>query len=141
LSGYLLDTNVLSEVIKKRPEPSVVDRLREIHPGSIFTSAVCVTELRYGTRRRPGAEALWERIAGEVLSRVRVLPFGGEEAVRAGDLLAELEAAGQPIGVEDVQIGATALVGSLTVATRNVRHFRRLPGLLVESWWPEGRQA
>jgi len=138
LNGYLLDTNVLSEVIKKQPEPSVLARLREIAPDSVFTSVVCVTELRYGARRRPGAEVLWERIAREVLSRVRVLPFGEREALRAGDLLAELETAGQPIGIEDVLIGATALAGSLTVATRNVRHFRRLPGLTVECWWPEG---
>ena len=137
MSGYLLDTNVLSEVIKKRPEPSVLARLREVAPASVFTSAVCVAELRYGARRRPGGDALWERIAREVLSRVRVLPVGEREALRAGDLLADLEAAGQPIGIEDVLIGATALAGSLTVATRNVRHFRRLPGLAVESWWPE----
>ena len=78
MSGYLLDTNVLSEVIKKRPEPSVLARLREVAPGSVFTSVVCVTELRCGARRRPGAEVLWERIAREVLSRVRVLPFGGQ---------------------------------------------------------------
>ncbi len=137
MNGYLLDTNVLSEVIKKQPEPSVLARLREIAPDSVFTSVVCVTELRYGARRRPGAEVLWERIAREVLSRVRILPVGEREALRAGDLLADLEAAGQPIGIEDVLIGATALAGSLTVATRNVRHFRRIPGLAVESWWPE----
>ena len=136
MSGYLLDTNVLSEVIRKRPEPRVVERLRDVPAGSIFTSVVCVTELRYGARRRPEGDVLWERIAREVLSRVRVLPFGDAEALRAGDLLAALESAGQPIGIEDVLIGATALVGSLTVATRNVRHFRRLPGLAVESWWP-----
>ena len=141
MSGYLLDTNVLSEVIKKRPEPSVLARLREIPPDSVFTSVVCVTELRYGARRRPGAQVLWERIAREVLSRVRVLPFGEPEALRAGDLLADLEVAGQPIGIEDVLIGATALAGSLTVATRNVRHFRRLPGLAVECWWPEDGRA
>ena len=141
MNGYLLDTNVLSEVIRRRPEPSVLARLRQIAPGSVFTSVVCVTELRYGARRRPGAEARWERIAREVLSRVRILPFGEEEALRAGDLLADLEAAGQPIGIEDVLIGATALAGSLTVATRNVRHFRRLPGLAVESWWPDGDRA
>jgi tRNA(fMet)-specific endonuclease VapC len=141
LSGYLLDTNVLSEVVKKRPEPSVMARLREISPGSVFTSVVCVTELRYGTRRRPGGQALWERISREVLSRVRILPFGEREALRAGDLLAELERAGQPIGIEDVLIGATALEGSLTVSTRNIRHFQRLPDLNVECWWPEDRRA
>jgi tRNA(fMet)-specific endonuclease VapC len=141
LSGYFLDTNVLSEVIKKRPEASVLARLREIAPGSVFTSVVCVTELRYGARRRPGAEALWGRIAHEVLSRVGVLPLGEREALRAGDLLADLEAAGEPIGIEDVLIGATALVGSLTVATRDVRHFRRLRGLVVESWWPDEKRV
>jgi len=141
LSGYLLDTNVLSEVVKKRPKPSVLARLRQVAPGSVFTSVVCVTELRYGARRRPGGEVLWERIAREVLGRVRVLPIREGEALRAGDLLADLEAAGLPIGIEDILIGATALVGSLTVATRNVRHFRRLPGLLVESWWPEENRS
>lgn len=136
MTGYLLDTNVLSEVLRKRPEPRVVERLREVAPGAVFTSVVCVTELRYGAKRRAAVDGLWERIAREVLSRVRILPLGEAEALQAGDLLAALEAAGQPIGVEDVLIGATALVGSLTVATRNVRHFQRLPGLAVESWWP-----
>lgn len=55
--------------------------------------------------------------------------------MRAGDLLAALERRGQPIGLEDVLIGATALAGSLTVVTRNLRHFARIPGLAVESWW------
>jgi tRNA(fMet)-specific endonuclease VapC len=76
-----------------------------------------------------------------VLSRVGILPLGEREALRAGDLLADLEAAGQPIGIEDVLIGATSLVGSLTVATRNVRHFRRLRGLVVESWWPDEKRV
>lgn len=136
MTGYLLDTNVLSEVLRKRPEPRVVERLREVAPGAVFTSVVCVTELRYGAKRHAPGDGLWERIAREVLSRVRILPLGEAEALKAGDLLAALEAAGQPIGVEDVLIGATALVGSLTVATRNVRHFQRLSGLAVESWWP-----
>ena len=136
MSGYLLDTNVLSEVIRRRPEPLVIERLRDVPVGAVFTSVVCVTELRYGARRRPGGDALWDRIAREVLSKVRVLPLGEAEALRAGDLMAVLESAGRPIGIEDILIGATALVRSLTVATRNVRHFRRLPGLVVESWWP-----
>jgi tRNA(fMet)-specific endonuclease VapC len=68
--------------------------------------------------------------------RVRILPFGEAEAVRAGDLLALLESEGVPIGTEDVLIGATALEAGLTVVTRNVKHFDRIPGLTVESWWP-----
>ncbi len=135
MSGYLLDTNVLSEVIKRRPEPGVLDRIRAVPARDLSTSSVCVAELRYGAVRHPSGASLWERIASEVLPRVRVLAVGEAEAIRAGDLLAVLESRGQPVGIEDVLIGATALVGKLTVVTRNVRHFERMPGLDVESWW------
>jgi len=136
LKGYLLDTNVLSEVLKKRPEPKVLDKLRSVPARGIATSAVCVAELRYGAAPNPGRAGLWQRISREVLVRVRILPFGEAEAVRAGDLLALLESEGVPIGTEDVLIGATALEAGLTVVTRNVKHFDRIPGLTVESWWP-----
>lgn len=135
MSGYLLDTNVLSEVLKKRPEPRFLERLRGVPARQLSTSAVCVTELRYGAARDPRGMRLWERIAREVLARVRILPLGEAEAIRAGDVLAALEAQGRPIGIEDVLIGATALEAGLTVVTRNVRHFDRIPGLAVESWW------
>lgn len=135
MSGYLLDTNVLSEVIKRRPEPGVLDRIRAVPARDLSTSSVCVAELRYGAVRHPSGGALWERIVSEVLPRVRVLAVGEAEAIRAGDLLAVLESRGQPVGIEDVLIGATALVGKLTVVTRNVRHFERMPGLDIESWW------
>lgn len=136
MSNYLLDTNVLSEILKKRPEPRVLERLRATPARSLATSAVCVTELRCGAARHPQGTRLWDRIARELLARIRILPFGEAEAVRAGDLLAVLQSSGTPIGIEDVLIGATALQENLTVVTRNTRHFRRIPGLAVESWWP-----
>lgn len=134
--NYLLDTNILSEALKKRPEPRVLEKLRATPPRALATSVVCVAELRYGAARHPQGMRLWDRIAREVLSRIRILPFGEAEAIRAGDLLAALESRGTPIGVEDVLIGATALQEHLTVVTRNTRHFRKIPGLEVESWWP-----
>jgi len=136
LNGCLLDTSVLSEILKKRPEPKVLEKLRSLPARAMATSAVCVTELRYGAARHPARAGLWERISGEVLARVRIIPFGELEALRAGDLLALLESRGAPIGMEDVLIGATALEAGLSVVTRNVRHFARIPGLKVESWWP-----
>ncbi len=96
---------------------------------------VCAMELRYGAARHPQGTMLWARISREVLPLIRMLPLGLEEAVRSGNLLADLEGRGEPIGVEDVLIAATALQNELTVATRNVRHFSRIPGLPVESWW------
>jgi tRNA(fMet)-specific endonuclease VapC len=132
---YLLDTNVLSEVIRKDPNRGVLQRLNEIAARDVVTSAVCVAELRHGAARVAHGALLWQRIAREILSRVDILPMGEAEAVRAGDLLATLEARGEPIGIEDVWIGATALEHRLTVVTRNLKHFRRIPGLASESWW------
>ena len=132
---YLLDTNVLSEVIRKDPNRGVLRRLNEIAARDVVTSAVCVAELRHGTARVAHGALLWQRIAREILSRVDILPLGEAEAVRAGDLLATLEARGEPIGIEDVWIGATALEHGLRVVTRNLRHFQRIPGLTSESWW------
>ena len=132
---YLLDTNVLSEVIRKNPNRGLLQRLNEVAAREVVTSAVCVAELRHGAARVAHGARLWERIAREILSRVDILPLGEAEAVRAGDLLATLEARGEPIGIEDVWIGATALEHRLTVVTRNLKHFRRIPGLTSESWW------
>jgi tRNA(fMet)-specific endonuclease VapC len=68
---------------------------------------------------------------------VKILPLGEDEASRAGEILADLELRGTPVGIEDVMIGATALVGGLVVVTRNVKHLGRIRGLLVENWWEE----
>lgn len=135
MSGYLLDTNVLSELVRKRPSERVLERMKNAPPEYLATSSICVMELRFGTARHPQGQALWERISQEVLPRVRILPLTAAEAEKAGDLIAFLEARGNPIGLEDVLIGATALVNRLTTVTRNVRHFDRIEGLEVESWW------
>lgn len=135
MSEFLLDTNVLSEVLKKRPSEAVLARIEEAEDGRLPTSAVCVMELRFGAARHPKVEELWRRIAEELLPRVEILPVDDRVAEQAGDLLALLESQGQPIGTEDVLIAATALVHDLTVATRNLRHFERIPGLAAQSWW------
>ena len=132
---YLLDTNVLSEVMKKHPNAGVLRRLAEISPREIATSVVCLSELRYGAARVAKGGRLWQHIANEVLRRVTVLPLGAAEALRAGDLMAELEKRGEPIGIEEVWIAATAMEHALTLVTRNLRHFTRITGLRSESWW------
>jgi tRNA(fMet)-specific endonuclease VapC len=96
-----------------------------------------VVELRYGAARRPDGEALWSRIARDVLPRVHILSLGLEEAEHAGDIRATLESQGKSIGTADVLIGATALAHGLVVATRNLKHFDRIDGLVTESWWEQ----
>ncbi len=136
MAGYLLDTNVLSELLKKRPEPAVVRSLNVIPAEDLFTSSICVMELRRGTRLHPGGEHLWGRIERELLARVRILAFGEQEAILAGDIGAELAEQGLPVGTEDALIAATAMAHGLIVATRNTGHFSRVRTLRVINWWP-----
>jgi len=82
VKGYLLDTNVLSEITKKRPEPRGLERTRSVEPERLATSALCVAEPRYGAARHPAGQRLWDRIDREVLAHVKILPFGGAEAVK-----------------------------------------------------------
>lgn len=135
MKGYLLDTNLISELSRKRPSTRVLERLRVVPREQIYSSSVCIMELRFGTARHPQGGRLWERIQENLLGHVSILPVGFDEAAKAGEVLAVLEAAGTPIGVEDVLIGSTALVHELKVVTRNVKHLSRIEGLLVENWW------
>ena len=134
---YLLDTNVLSEVVKKRPSVAVLHHLREAPQNALYTSVVSVMEMRFGAVRSAAGSILWERIRRDVLARVKILPLGEDEASRAGEILADLELRGASVGIEDVMIGATALVGGLVLVTRNVKHLGRIRGLVVENWWEE----
>ena len=84
---YLLDTNALSELLKRRPKPPFLTRLRRHPPELFFTSCICVMELRHGSRRREDHVAFWQRITHEVLSRVTILDFSISEAVVAGTFL------------------------------------------------------
>ena len=131
---YLLDTNALSELIKKRPRPRFVDRMRRHPADALFTSTICVMELRYGSSRRADRDAFWQRIQREILPRVGILALGLREALVAGDVLAELSHHGRRIGPEDLLIGATALAHGYAVVTDNVRHFAPIPNLRIENW-------
>jgi tRNA(fMet)-specific endonuclease VapC len=131
---YLLDTNILSELVRRKPRASLLDALRRTTPEMLSTSCICVMELRHGAVRTHGPNDLWSRIESQILARVTVLEIRVEDAILAGDVLAHLWSLGKPIETEDLLIGASALSRGLTVVTHNVSHFLRIPGLKVEDW-------
>ncbi len=134
---YLLDTNILSELVRKRPNHHLIGRLKSQSPENLFTSCICVMELRMGSCLREDSDLFWAKICEEILSRVKVLPFGTKEAMVAGDILASLRRTGQTIGVEDVFIAATGITHRFTAVTANVSHFIRIKGLKIENWLQE----
>ena len=131
---YLLDTNILSEFVKKRPSAQFLSEVGSKKPEELYTSTICIMELRYGSRLRSDFGSFWKRLELEVISKVRVVPIGEDVALAAGDILADLKKAGTIIGIEDILIAASAKANKLTVVTANTRHFSRIDGLAVENW-------
>jgi predicted nucleic acid-binding protein len=135
---YLLDTNVLSELIRRSPDRGVMTAVKGLEPRSAFASEVTLFELRYGAMRREDAESFWSRLQNELSPAVQWLPVDRAVQLRAADLAAELDRRGERIGNEDCWIAATAIEHRLTLVTRNLRHFERIPGLKIESWFVGG---
>ncbi len=132
---YLLDTDILSNLMKAEPASPLVSRLARVPPEHQFTSSITLGELAYGAyKMRARAATLLERIESAILPDLPVLSFDTAAAWRYGELRAELEREGVLIGDADMRIAAIALSRGLRIVTGNERHFRRVPGLEVENW-------
>ena len=132
---YLIDTNVLSEVIRPRPNLAVVRKLLTTDPALRFASEITRYELRYGAMLRDDGGALWARIEQRILPLASWLPVDSAVVMAAADWGAMLRRSGQPIEWGDLMLAATASAHDLIVVTRNVRHFERLPNTQVENWF------
>jgi tRNA(fMet)-specific endonuclease VapC len=130
---YLLDTNTLS-YIAKGTSPAARARLQTLAPSAIVCiSAVTEAEIRYGLARPPISAAVRAAIEA-LLLKVRILPWGSDEAVAYGDLRVRLESAGTGLSVLDTMIGAHAIAIHAVLVT-NDKAFSRVPGMAaVENW-------
>ena len=131
MSGYLLDTNILGDVIRN-PDGPAARRIEQIGPKEIFTSIIVAAELRYGCAKK-GSPRLQAKVEG-ILETIPVLPLDIPADAEYGGIRVELEAAGQPIGMNDLLIAAHAHTLGLTLVTDNTREFSRIRGLDVENW-------
>jgi predicted nucleic acid-binding protein len=129
--NYLLDTCVLSEFTRRQPEPRVVDWLDSIDEEKLFISVITIGEIQRGIERLPDSHRKTELLVWMntgLLARFagRMVALDAPTMFLWGSLVARLEATGQPMGVMDSLILASALQNNLIVATRNVADF--LPG-------------
>jgi predicted nucleic acid-binding protein len=132
---YLLDTDILSNLLKPAPSTRLIVRLASVPPEQQFTSSITLGELVYGAyRHRTRTGVLLEQIDRTLLPNLTILPFNDDAARHYGELRAELERRGTPLDDADLRIAAIALSRNLIVVTGNVRHFQRVPGLAVENW-------
>ncbi|MEY4683604.1 MAG: hypothetical protein RLZ25_63 [Pseudomonadota bacterium] len=131
MSGYLLDTNIISDVIRN-PDGHVARHIERVGPKAIFTSIIVASELRYGCAKK-GSARLLDRVNG-VLETIPVLSLDIPTDAEYGDIRAKLEVAGQPIGMNDLLIAAHAQALGLTLVTDNTNEFSRIRGLKLENW-------
>ncbi len=132
---YLLDTDILSNLMKRTPSSVLVAKVARVPPEEQFTSSITLGELVYGAHRlRERTAVLMEKIEDALLPNLPVLSFVTAAARRYGEIRADLERLGTPIGDADMRIAAIALSHGLRVVTDNERHFRRVPELEIENW-------
>ena len=131
----LLDTNICIYVINTKP-PEVLARFHQYRLGDIGISSVVAAELAYGVAKSQSAR---NRAALEMfMAPLEILPFDEQAIWRYGDLRAQLERRGLPIGSLDTMIAAHALSLDATLVTNNTREFERVAGLRLENWVASG---
>lgn len=142
----VLDTNVVSELMRAQPAPSVLAWLDGLPPGDTWLASVVVAELLFGLARLPqGArkDALSQTVKAMLEQDFagQVLPFDLAAAASYAHLVSQRERLGQPIGMADAQIAATCLAYGAALATRNTRDFADLGLTLVNPWETGGVTA
>lgn len=133
---YLLDTNVLSEPLRPRPDPQVVHRLT-VHENVISTAAMVAHELLFGWAKLPASKkkrAIEAYLDDLLASALEVLPYDHDAARWHAHERARLERLGRPVSYRDSQIAAVARVNGLILVTANVGDFSPLSGLTIEDW-------
>lgn len=133
--SYLLDTNACIALINGKPA-SVRTRFQEaLNAGAdLLVPVVAVFELCYGAAKSSRPETTFKRVDAFLAGPVSILPFDHTDAAAAGQLRAELEAVGKPIGAYDVLIAGQALRQKLVLVTANAREFGRVKGLAIVDW-------
>jgi tRNA(fMet)-specific endonuclease VapC len=134
---YLLDTNIVADLVRN-PQGRVAERIREVGETEVCTSIIVAAELRYGATKK-GSPRLSAQVEA-VLGALEVLPFEVPADAAYGRLRARLEAAGQPIGANDLLIAAHALALGHALVTANEREFARIKDLPCENWLLEPDQ-
>lgn len=129
--SYLLDTNIVSDLVRN-PQGRIAERIAEFGEASVATSIIVAAELRYGAAKKASPRLIAQ--AEAVLGAMMVLSVEPPADQTYATIRTALEAAGTPIGGNDLIIAAQATTLGLTLVTANVREFSRVDGLGVEDW-------
>jgi tRNA(fMet)-specific endonuclease VapC len=128
---YLLDTNIVIYVLKRRPRE--VLEVFNTNAKRMAISSITLAELIYGAEKSPNLDKNLEAIE-EFISHLDVLSYDAKASQHFGQIKAALEKKGEIIGENDIHIAAHAISQGLILVTNNLREFKRVPNLALENW-------
>jgi tRNA(fMet)-specific endonuclease VapC len=130
MTGFMLDTDISSYIIKRRPA-TLVEKF-EKYAETLNVSVITAAELRFGAEKagRPKLTELVEAF----LERLAILDWTNDVTIHYARIRSQLERSGKPIGNMDLLIAAHAVSQGMTLVTNNIKHFSSVAGLKVEVW-------
>jgi len=141
MSGFLLDTNCISEALRVKPDPNVGNWMQAVDQTLLYLSVLTLGEIRKGLaqlgqgKRRAQLES-WLEVELQARFAGRILPIDAAIADRWGLLAADAKRMGKPLSIVDGLLAATALHHNLTMVTRNVADFKGLAVPVLNPWVP-----
>ena len=137
--NYLLDTNVISELVVRQPNQQVIEWLDNLDPGTVYLTVITIGEIRKGIERLPPSkrrDKVKEWLEGDLLLRFqgRILDITIEVMLVWGELTGRLENEGRPIAAIDALIAAIALQGNYGLITRNDSDFEHTGVTVINPW-------
>ena len=134
---YLLDTNIVSEIIKLDPNPLVLEKIKTYASYSAISS-VTWSELWYGVNLLPKSKKkshIEKFLIETVQALFPIIPMDSHAAFIMGETRAALQKSGIIKDIQDLQIASTAISNNMILITRNTRDFEHIPTLMVENWF------
>jgi tRNA(fMet)-specific endonuclease VapC len=137
--NYILDTNVISELVTSQPDANVTRWIESVDPQNVYLSVITVGELKKGIEKLPDSRrktVLEEWLVNDLLVRFQdqLLPIDISVILTWGSLVARMEVIGKPMPAIDSLIAATTLQSGYTLSTRNVRDFEHAGISLLNPW-------
>lgn len=131
---YILDTDIISNLIKPKPSQYLISRLKAIPSSELFISVITLMELYTGFFLSKNPEPIKEFIEEWVIKTLNVLDFTTAQSFLAAKIQADLKKKGEILDWLDIMIASTVIISDGILITGNLKHFKRIQGLRVENW-------
>ena len=131
---FLFDTDIITNVLKKRPSELLLKRLALVPKREQFISTITISEIVYGAMKSNRPAHHQDNLENILLPSVNVVGFDTKAAYICGRLRAELEKIGLPLDLADLEIAAITIAGDFTLVTGKTKHFVRITELHVDNW-------